>query len=250
MIGNDKKINGLLEASGLTKDCKEQTRRSLLEHLLSAVVLFENMSDVERKTVKNDVKNAKRFFSVNFGLKERRRKGQEREKFPSDSLFKEKETTKEEDEKYIYASRKNSVSLEERKEAFRQECLQYVGQYDNDRLADFFNYFSEPSRQKGKMRFEGKKIWDLESSLKRWMNNHISKDNTAASIRLRRTQKKNAEIVAEAEQQQQAAVVRQQENERREQEREESKKLAISSEDYIAQNPNGILAKMARNAKQ
>ena len=71
MTQYERKINGLLEASGLTEDCKEQTRRSLLEHLLSAVVLFENMSDVERKTVKNDVKTAKRFFSVNFGLKER-----------------------------------------------------------------------------------------------------------------------------------------------------------------------------------
>ena len=61
--------------------------------------------------------------------------------------------------------------------------MKYVGMVNEERLTDFFYYWSETDRQ-GRMRFERQKYWDTESRLRRWMRNQFSKEIAAAALRL------------------------------------------------------------------
>ena len=117
------------------------------------------------------------------------------------------------------------------REVFHQECLGYVDKYDEQRLADFYNYWSEVNEQTGKMRFEEQRYWNTERRLKRWMNTSYSADNSAAALRLKRTQKKQAYGSSVAEQQ--AAAKRAEDNARLEQEIRERKAGAVSYEEYL-----------------
>ena len=118
------------------------------------------------------------------------------------------------------------------REVFHQECLGYVDKYDEQRLADFYNYWSEVNEKTGKMRFEEQRYWNTELRLKRWMNTSYSADNSAAALRLKRTQKKHAPGGSVAEQQAIAAK-RAADNARLEQEIRERKAKAVSHEEYL-----------------
>ena len=118
------------------------------------------------------------------------------------------------------------------REVFHQECLGYVDKYDEQRLADFYNYWSEVNEKTGKMRFEEQRYWNTELRLKRWMNTSYSADNSAAALRLKRTQKKQASGSSVAEQQAIAAK-RAADNARLEQEIRERKAKAVSHEEYL-----------------
>ena len=109
------------------------------------------------------------------------------------------------------------------REDFHQECLRYVGKYDEQRLADFYNYWSEVNEQTGKMRFKEQRYWNTERRLKRWMNNSYSAENTASALRLKRLKKKEPELTAE----------RDDNNARLEQEIAERKAGAVSYEEWL-----------------
>ena len=122
---------------------------------------------------------------------------------------------------------------------------------DVKRLADFYRYWSEENPRTGKMRCEGKRYWNLDSRLERWMNTSYCSDNTAAEIRLDRTRKRQAKESADneqqqaiAKQQQAIAAEREAENQQRELALEQSRQNSISLEEYAKQNPNSKLAKM------
>ena len=70
-----------------------------------------------------------------------REEREKEESFPPHPLYKEQKEQR----------REFSVSAASR-ENFRQECLKYVGMVDEERLTDFFYYWSETDRQ-GRMRF-------------------------------------------------------------------------------------------------
>ena len=93
-----------------------------------------------------------------------REEREKEESFPPHPLYKEQKEQR----------REFSVSAASR-ENFRQECLKYVGMVNEERLTDFFYYWSETDRQ-GRMRFERQKYWDTESRLRRWMRNQFSKE--------------------------------------------------------------------------
>ena len=118
------------------------------------------------------------------------------------------------------------------REVFHQECLGYVDKYDEQRLADFYNYWSEVNEKTGKMRFEEQRYWNTERRLKRWMNTSYSADNSAAALRLKRTQKKQASGSSAIEQQAIAAK-RAEDNEKLEREIAERKAGAVSYEEYL-----------------
>ena len=120
------------------------------------------------------------------------------------------------------------------REDFHQECLRYVGIYDEQRLADFYNYWSEVNEQTDKMRFKEQRYWNTERRLKRWMNTSYSVDNTAAAIRLKRTRKKQTQEESAVNQREQAvAAKREEDNEKLEREIAERKKGAVSYEEYL-----------------
>jgi hypothetical protein len=170
----------------------------LLWPLAAAVLYFEKTSCVA---------------SSESDLKERKKRG-EKKKSPRTPLIKEKQPQKIE---------KEILSLDtDAKEDFRKECLGFIGQYDEQQVADFYHYWSEASKR-GTMRFQRQKYWDTEKRLKRWCKNRYSSENTAAALRLERLKKKEPERAPERERKQQ----------RLEQEIAERKRNAVSYEEYL-----------------
>ena len=208
------KIDSLLADRGLTSDYKEQAVRQLLYHLYIALDIYRYMTCSEKNKAGYWYRMFRSSFSLTGFLKERKRK-RDKEKSPLHPSYKERETElKEKAQKNIYIAER---------EDFHQECLGYVGMYDEQRLADFYNYWSEVNEKTGKMRFKEQRYWNTERRLKRWMNTSYSADNTAAAIRLKRTRKKKEpEQVAE----------REDANARLEQEIAERKRNAVSYEEW------------------
>ena len=244
----DNYVDSLLEYNGLRRDTKQQRVRLLLHRLYTAVTMFGQMSDEEKLMIAAmEKKLGKIFSSMKICLKERKRR-KDKEKIPPHPYRKEKES-KEKADKIIY--------IAERREAFHQECLGYVGKYDVKRLADFYRYWSEENPRTGKMKFEGKRYWNLDSRLERWMNTSYCSDNTAAEIRLDRTRKRQAKESADsdqqqaiAKQQQAIAAEREAENQQRELALEQSKQNSISLEEYAKRNPNSKLVKMLSKGRK
>lgn len=238
----DNYVDGLLEYNGLRKETKEQRVRLLLHRLYTAVTMFGQMTDEEKLMIAAMQKKLGKIFSpTKICLKERKRR-KDKEKIPPHPFRKEKES-KEKADKILY--------IAERREAFHQACLGYVGKYDVKRLADFYRYWSEENPRTGKMRFEGKRYWNLESRLERWMNTSFCSDNTAAEIRLDRTRKRQAKESADssqqqaiAKQQQAIAAEREAENQQRELALEQSRQNSISLEEYAKRNPDSKLVKI------
>ena len=238
----DNYVDSLLEYNGLRRDTKQQRVRLLLHRLYTAVTMFGQMSDEEKLIIAAmEKKLGKNFSPIKICLKERKRR-KDKEKIPPHPFRKEKES-KEKADKILY--------IAERREAFHQACLGYVGKYDVKRLADFYRYWSEENPRTGKMRFEGKRYWNLDSRLERWMNTSYCSDNTAAEIRLDRTRKRqakestdNEQQQAIAKQQQAIAAEREAENQQRELALEQSRQNSISLEEYAKKNPDSKLVKM------
>lgn len=243
-------VSDLLTVSGFRSDGEEQHLWLLLHHLYCAVAMYEQMGDDDKVIIADTQKKLKYFFCTKCNLKERKRTKTEKESIPPYPHANEKENKKEKDEKTNERAESDfSNSLEERREAFRQECLSFVGQYDAQQVADFFHYWAEENSKKGKMLFEiekDKKSWNTGFRLARWNNNQFTSATTAAAIRLRKTKKKEAKETAAAEQQQNIAAIREQADIQREQAQEQSKETQMLTADYISQNPNGFLAKVAR----
>jgi hypothetical protein len=155
-------------------------------------------------------------------LKEGKRKGRKR-KLPPTPPIKVKEGMVK-DQKILF--------IAARRESFRQECLKYVDRFDNQRLADFFNYWSEEDTKTGKMRFEKQRFWNIERRIKRWMNNSYASADTAAALRLEKAKKGRSKEADSAKQQQLTAAQRDDANEQLFQAIEENKRKAISYEEY------------------
>ncbi len=208
----------LLTVSAVNRDGGERSVYDTLYHLLMAVASYEQLSDDEKELVTSLKKKLQYFFCARFSLKERK-ETKKKKNFPPNPLIKEK-AKKETEEKVIY------IAGGDRREVFHQECLKRLGQYDPQRLADFYNFYSEENPSTGKMRFEEERYWNIDKRLKRWMNTEYSAANTAAAIRMKRLEKK--------QKQQAVAQTRQEDNERVWQEIEERKKGAVSREEWLA----------------
>ena len=216
-------VDHVLSDRGLTVDYKEQAVRQLLYHLYIAIDIYRYMTFSEKNKAGFWYRTFKSSYRLTGFLKERKRK-RDKEKSPLHPSYKERETeVKEKAQKNIYIAGR---------EVFHQECLGYVDKYDEQRLADFYNYWSEVNEKTGKMRFEEQRYWNTERRLKRWMNTSYSADNSAAALRLKRTQKKQASGSSTAEQQAIAAK-RAADNARLEQEIRERKAKAVSHEEYL-----------------
>ena len=243
-------VTDLLTVSGFSSDGAERRLWALLHHLYCAVALWEQATDEERQMVESMRKKLQYFFSAKINLKERKRKKTENEKLPPTPPLKGKEKQKEKAEKIPAPVGRTCEGVDENKrEAFRQQCLAFVGKYDTARLTDFFNYWSEETRTTGRMRYEGQRYWNLEKRLSRWMQNSYAAADIAAAIRLRKAKKRLAEEQGAASQQQQAAEERQKQQQALEQQAEDSRRDASTMEEQVRRNPNGILARFERERK-
>ena len=214
-------VDQVLEINGFCKGDKELLRQ-LLHRLYTAASIFHLMTEEQRALIGRIQQQLAPFFVTKCNLKEGKRKGRKR-KIPPTPPNKVKEGQVK-DQKILF--------IAARRENFRKECLKYVDKFDNQRLADFFNYWSEENKKDGKMRFEKQRFWNIERRLKRWMNISYSVDNTAAALRLEKAKKGRSKEADSAKQKQLIAAQRDDANEQLFQAIEENKRKAISYEEY------------------
>ena len=180
---NEQTVDRQLVDAGIGSDHEEQAVRPMFFHLFCAIRYYRDMTYAEKNKAgflyRTKFKNT---YSLTGFFKERKRK-RDKKGSPLHPSYKEESGVKDKAQKIIYIAGR---------EAFHQECLGYVDKYDEQRLADFYNYWSEVNEQTGKMRFEEQRYWNTERRLKRWMNTSYSADNSAAALRLKRTQKKTS----------------------------------------------------------
>ncbi len=60
--------------------------------------------------------------------------------------------------------------LSERKKKFQETISPYIDEYGADMCNDFFEYWTEPTPNGKKMKFELQKTWDVKRRLSRWYN--------------------------------------------------------------------------------
>ena len=68
-------------------------------------------------------------------------------------------------------SKKNDFSLEKAREEFKTSIKPYVGKYGNDMCNDFFEYWTEPTQNGKKMRYQLERTWEIGRRLARWNHN-------------------------------------------------------------------------------
>ena len=217
-------VRCLLESWAVHDEGNERGVYQVLRDLLTAWAHYELMSADERVLVTALGKKMQHHFDTKCMLKERKRKTT-KEKFPLKPLLKEKE--KKEIEKKV------SLSVcDADLEAFRQECLGFIGQYNKQLVANFFYYYSQPTKS-GKMLWQVQKHWSTKNRLELWVNNEHSSDIMAASERLKKARGKRQKASDEEARSKQLAAEREEADARREREQEESKAGAVSREEWL-----------------
>ena len=216
-------VDQVLEVNGMVKGTEEQLRL-LLSHLYTAVGMYQLLDKDQKLLVAKIQKQLRHFFYAKCDLKERKSK-KDKEKTPLHPSIKEKEN-KEKDKK--------TPSRAASREAFHQECLDFVGLYDTQLLSDFYNYWSEENTRTGKMRYEDERHWNTERRLKRWVKNQYASADTAAALRLEKAKKGKTKAVDTAKQQQTIAAERSDANDRLFQAIEENKRNAVSHDEWLA----------------
>lgn len=63
---------------------------------------------------------------------------------------------------------RHSLSFDERKAAFQKSIEPYKGKYSSEMLNEFFPYWTEPTPNGKKMRFELEKTWEVGRRLATW----------------------------------------------------------------------------------
>ena len=223
---NEQTVDRQLVDAGMKSDYEEQAVRLLLFHLFCAIRYYRDMTYAEKdKAGFWYRKKFENIYSLTSFFKERKRK-REKKKSPLHPSYKEKETEVKE------KAQKMCVCAVDAKEAFHQECLKYVGQYDTKKLTNFYLYWSEEDG-KGRMRFQNERYWNIEKRLKLWTSNQYSSAITAADIHLERAKGKQQAKEADTAEQKRQAAEREDANERLFLQIEENKKGAVSYEEYL-----------------
>jgi hypothetical protein len=238
------KVDILLADKGLTKDGEEQAVRQLLFHLYTAIDTYRYMTQAEKNAAGRWYRTFKTSFTLRNFLKERKRK-RDKEKSPLHPSYKERETeVKEKDNTHTIM--REASDLEERQEAFEKVCMSFKYKYDELFLENFFCHWAQEVNGTGLMRWEMEDPWNLKLRLRAWSKKSFQLNDKAAALRLEREKKKTAKQTANTAEQQAIAAKREQDNAKLEQEMEQSKQNQMLTDEYLAKNPNGFLAQVAR----
>lgn len=65
----------------------------------------------------------------------------------------------------------NKINIEERKQAFAQTLNPYLEKYGREFLNDFYLYWTEPTLNNKKLKYELEKTWSLDRRLSTWESN-------------------------------------------------------------------------------
>ena len=217
----------LIKICGYSSKNTESRLYALLYHQYAAIALYETASAADRSAVDAVAKRLKSLISIKFKLKERGGRKKEKQENaptpPKEKIEKKEETAKKTS---VSASREAWV-LDERQKAFWKELSQYSG----------------------KMLWETRRSWNLRMRLASWSKRSYCIDDRIAQIKLQKVEKRNEADTASKHYQQSVTAIREQDNERREREQEESKQNQELTDDYLKRNPNGLLARWAREKK-
>ena len=240
----------LIKICGYSSKNTESRLYALLYHQYAAIALYETASAADRTAVDAVAKKLKVFFQCKFKLKERKRRKKEKQENtptpPKEEIDNKEETAKKTS---VSASREAWV-LDERQKAFWKELSQYIDKpYDLQLVQSFFYYWAEKEKKSGKMLWETRRSWNLRMRLASWSKRSYCIDDRIAQIKLQKVEKRNEADTASKHYQQSVTAIREQDNERREREQEESKQNQELTDDYLKRNPNGLLARWAREKK-
>ena len=240
----------LIKICGYSSKNTESRLYALLYHQYAAIALYETASAADRSAVDAVAKRLKSLISIKFKLKERGGRKKEKQENaptpPKEKIEKKEETAKKTS---VSASREAWV-LDERQKAFWKELSQYIDKpYDLQLVQSFFYYWAEKEKKSGKMLWETRRSWNLRMRLASWSKRSYCIDDRIAQIKLQKVEKRNEADTASKHYQQSVTAIREQDNERREREQEESKQNQELTDDYLKRNPNGLLARWAREKK-
>ena len=242
----EQNVDDLLQLSGIEND--GLVVRQTLHHMLMCVKLYETLDAEQRERVAKWRKHFQFLITIRFNLKERKGR-KEKKNSPSYSPNKEKsQEAKGENTTPTVCDADSGFDEEllKRYEVFKKKCEKYVGKYGRDMIDNFVRYWTMPNQETGKMQFEEKTYWRLSSMLESWNNKSYTKNDAAASMRLTKAQKKKQKEGDEAQKSKELAAEREEANTRREQEQEAAKAGAVTADEQIARNPDGILARLRR----
>ena len=241
----------LIKICGYSSKNTESRLYALLYHQYAAIALYETASAADRSAVDAVAKRLKSLISIKFKLKERGgRKKEKQENTPTPP--KEEIENKEETAKKTSVSASREVwVLDERQKAFWKELSQYIDKpYDLQLVQSFFYYWAEKEKKSGKMLWETRRSWNLRMRLASWSKKSYCIDDRIAQIKLQKVEKRNEADTASKHYQQSVTAIREQDNERREREQEQSKQNQELTDDYLKRNPNGLLARFARERER
>lgn len=74
----------------------------------------------------------------------------------------------------------NKVKIEVRRENFKKQVFEH-SQYDLKILNGFYNYWSELSRNKDKMRFEDERFFEIDKRIKKWFSTERGRDSVKSN---------------------------------------------------------------------
>ena len=208
-------VSCLLESWAVYDSGEERVVWQTLHDLLMAVSRYELMTDDEKALTTALAKKMQIHFETKFSIKERK-ETKKKKNFPPNPLLKEK--AKKETEEKQDTHTVGDADLE----AFRKECLKYIGKYDQQMVANFYNYFTQRDAN-GKMRFQNEPYWDTGKRIEAWANNSNTINDAVAAERRQKQKKKQA-----------VAQERNEANDRLWQQYADMKKGAVSHEEWLA----------------
>ena len=184
-------VDTLVECWALDDDGDERVVKLTLHDLLMAVSRFEVMKDGQKALTMALCKKLQEHFDTKFSIKERK-ETKKKKNFPPNPLLKEK--AKKETEEKQDTHTVGDADLE----AFRKECLKYIGKYDQQMVANFYNYFTQRDAN-GKMRFQNEPYWDTGKRIEAWANNSNTINDAVAAERRQKQKKRQAVAQQHAE---------------------------------------------------
>ena len=119
----------IIELSGLNSEDRFSSLKEVIYHLILAAGLHDMLSSREKEVLFPFVKHVQFYFETKISLKERR-KNEKKDKFPPHPLLKKDKEKKQEEKTRERATTLFSDDFDERKEAFRRECLALTKVYD------------------------------------------------------------------------------------------------------------------------
>ena len=148
-------IANKLELSGMKNEGVEGQCRSLLHHLFTAVEIYRLMIPQEKQTATEWYNFFAKDFRVNLFLKELKSKKNKEKTAPAP--HRKEKNKKEKVQKTTQTNARAKQDLEERKQAFWNELLQYEGKYKRKMLLKFFYYWAEELENLNMMKWEVEK---------------------------------------------------------------------------------------------